>query len=74
VAKKAPRLKTVRLEQLRLEQDSGKSLLDHHPSLRLVDLNRAGVPLIEVVSLPELEFRISLLLLSLELSRTLELS
>eukprot|EP00007_Cunea_sp_BSH-02190019_P002032 CAMPEP_0174244650 /NCGR_PEP_ID=MMETSP0417-20130205/36052_1 /TAXON_ID=242541 /ORGANISM="Mayorella sp, Strain BSH-02190019" /LENGTH=547 /DNA_ID=CAMNT_0015324357 /DNA_START=105 /DNA_END=1749 /DNA_ORIENTATION=+ len=55
VAKRPAKVKTVHLEQLRLEQDSGKSLLDHHPSLRFVDLNRAGVPLIEVVSLPELE-------------------
>jgi aspartyl-tRNA(Asn)/glutamyl-tRNA(Gln) amidotransferase subunit B len=46
--------KRVRIERIHLEEDAGKSShLDHHP-YSLVDLNRAGVPLIEVVSYPDM--------------------
>jgi aspartyl-tRNA(Asn)/glutamyl-tRNA(Gln) amidotransferase subunit B len=47
---------TVRIgiERLHLEQDAGKSLHDQHPDLSLVDLNRAGVALMEIVSKPDL--------------------
>ncbi|XP_027532734.1 glutamyl-tRNA(Gln) amidotransferase subunit B, mitochondrial isoform X4 [Neopelma chrysocephalum] len=41
--------KTVRIKQIQLEQDSGKSLHDDTRSQTLVDLNRAGVGLMEVV-------------------------
>src|SRR5207247_6068669 len=40
--------------RLHLEQDAGKSLHDQHPSLTYVDLNRAGVALMEIVSEPDL--------------------
>lgn len=46
--------KTVRLHQLQLEQDSGKSLHDDQLGISLIDLNRAGVPLMELVFDPEL--------------------
>ena len=46
--------KRVRITRLHLEQDAGKSLHDQHPSLTYVDLNRAGVALMEIVSEPEL--------------------
>jgi len=35
-------LRTARLVQLQLEQDSGKSLHDDEMSISLIDLNRAG--------------------------------
>ncbi|XP_055847597.1 glutamyl-tRNA(Gln) amidotransferase subunit B, mitochondrial [Episyrphus balteatus] len=47
--------KTVRLHQLQLEQDSGKTLHDDSLKRSLVDLNRAGVPLMELVFEPDLE-------------------
>jgi aspartyl-tRNA(Asn)/glutamyl-tRNA(Gln) amidotransferase subunit B len=50
-----PYYKTVRLIQLQLEQDSGKSLHDEVEKRSLVDLNRAGVPLMELVFEPDLE-------------------
>src|SRR5947199_1477091 len=44
----------VGIERLHLEQDAGKSLHDQHPTMSYVDLNRAGVALMEVVSKPDL--------------------
>ncbi len=45
---------TIGIERLHLEQDAGKSIHDQHPSLSLVDLNRSGVALMEIVSKPDL--------------------
>jgi aspartyl-tRNA(Asn)/glutamyl-tRNA(Gln) amidotransferase subunit B len=45
---------TVGIERLHLEQDAGKSLHDQHPDQSFVDLNRAGVALMEIVSKPDL--------------------
>ncbi len=45
---------TVGIERLHLEQDAGKSLHDQRPALSMVDLNRAGVALMEIVSKPDL--------------------
>jgi len=45
---------TVRIERLHLEQDAGKLLHDRHPTMSLIDLNRAGVALMEIVSKPDL--------------------
>ena len=44
----------VRIERLHLEQDAGKSLHDQHPQTSLVDLNRSGVGLMEIVSRPDM--------------------
>src|SRR3954454_3605461 len=44
----------VGIERLHLEQDAGKSLHDQHPTMSFVDLNRAGVALMEIVSRPDL--------------------
>src|ERR1700678_2365528 len=44
----------VGIERLHLEQDAGKSLHDQNPAMSLVDLNRAGVALMEIVSKPDL--------------------
>ncbi len=46
--------KTVGIERIHLEQDAGKSLHDQHPTLTLVDLNRSGVALMEIVSKPDM--------------------
>ncbi|XP_077984678.1 glutamyl-tRNA(Gln) amidotransferase subunit B, mitochondrial-like [Glandiceps talaboti] len=53
-SKKEPVKKTVRLQQVQLEHDSGKSLHDEDNQETLVDLNRAGVGLMEVVTLPDM--------------------
>ena len=44
----------VGIERLHLEQDAGKSLHDQHPDHSYVDLNRAGVALMEIVSRPDM--------------------
>lgn len=43
---------TVKIEHAHLEEDAGK--LTHFGSYSLVDLNRAGTPLIEIVSMPDI--------------------
>jgi aspartyl-tRNA(Asn)/glutamyl-tRNA(Gln) amidotransferase subunit B len=44
----------VGIERLHLEQDAGKSLHDQHATMSLVDLNRSGVALMEIVTKPDL--------------------
>ncbi|MGC1324549.1 MAG: Asp-tRNA(Asn)/Glu-tRNA(Gln) amidotransferase subunit GatB [Xanthobacteraceae bacterium] len=44
----------VGIERLHLEQDAGKLLHEQHPDMSLVDLNRSGVALMEIVSKPDL--------------------
>ena len=46
--------KEVGIERLHLEQDAGKSIHDLDPQNTLVDLNRSGVALMEIVSKPDL--------------------
>ena len=46
--------KKVGIERLHLEQDAGKSIHDMDPENTLVDLNRSGVALMEIVSKPDL--------------------
>jgi len=46
--------KEIGITRLHLEQDAGKSLHDQHPNKTFVDLNRAGVALMEIVSEPEI--------------------
>ncbi|MGC1742631.1 MAG: Asp-tRNA(Asn)/Glu-tRNA(Gln) amidotransferase subunit GatB [Pseudolabrys sp.] len=45
---------TIGIERVHLEQDAGKSIHDRHPTYSYVDLNRAGVALMEIVSKPDL--------------------
>ena len=47
-------VREIGITRLHLEQDAGKSLHDQHPALTYVDLNRAGVALMEIVSEPDL--------------------
>ena len=44
----------VRIERIHLEQDAGKSIHDLDPALSFVDLNRTGVALMEIVSMPDI--------------------
>jgi aspartyl-tRNA(Asn)/glutamyl-tRNA(Gln) amidotransferase subunit B len=46
--------KAVGITRLHVEQDAGKSLHDQHPTKSYIDLNRAGVALMEIVSEPDL--------------------
>ena len=46
--------KEVGIERLHLEQDAGKSIHDMDPQNTLVDLNRSGVALMEIVSKPDM--------------------
>ncbi|HIJ61852.1 MAG TPA: Asp-tRNA(Asn)/Glu-tRNA(Gln) amidotransferase subunit GatB [Rhodospirillaceae bacterium] len=44
----------IGIERLHLEQDAGKSLHDQHPTKSMIDLNRSGVALMEIVSKPDM--------------------
>ena len=46
--------KEIGIERLHLEQDAGKSIHDIDPENTMVDLNRSGVALMEIVSKPDL--------------------
>ena len=47
--------KIINLTRAHLEEDAGKSIHDLYPNESAIDLNRAGTPLIEIVSEPEME-------------------
>jgi len=44
----------VRITRVHMEEDAGKSIHDRFAGVTAVDLNRAGVPLVEIVSEPDL--------------------
>ncbi|MGB1317587.1 MAG: Asp-tRNA(Asn)/Glu-tRNA(Gln) amidotransferase subunit GatB [Flavobacteriales bacterium] len=46
--------KSINITRIHMEEDAGKSMHDQDPFDTLVDLNRAGVALLEIVSEPEL--------------------
>lgn len=46
-------VKHINLTRIHMEEDSGKSIHDLDPFHSLIDLNRAGVPLLEIVSEPD---------------------
>ena len=46
--------KRVGIERIHVEQDAGKLMHDQHPTMSYVDLNRAGVALMEIVSRPDM--------------------
>jgi aspartyl-tRNA(Asn)/glutamyl-tRNA(Gln) amidotransferase subunit B len=48
------RQKTVRLTRAHLEEDAGKSLHEDFHGMSGIDLNRAGTPLLEIVSEPDM--------------------
>jgi aspartyl-tRNA(Asn)/glutamyl-tRNA(Gln) amidotransferase subunit B len=45
---------TIRITRVHMEEDAGKSVHDRFPGASAVDLNRAGVPLVEIVSEPDI--------------------
>lgn len=48
-------LKTINIEQIQIEQDTGKTNYDKYDKLIKIDLNRSNVPLIELVTKPDFE-------------------
>ena len=46
--------KTIGVERIHVEQDAGKLMHDQHATMSYVDLNRAGVALMEIVSRPDM--------------------
>lgn len=46
--------KFIRLHHIHMEEDAGKSIHDADPNNSLIDLNRAGTPLLEIVTEPDL--------------------
>jgi aspartyl-tRNA(Asn)/glutamyl-tRNA(Gln) amidotransferase subunit B len=46
--------KRIRLTRIHIEEDAGKNIHDRRSDWSLIDLNRAGVPLLEIVSEPDL--------------------
>jgi aspartyl-tRNA(Asn)/glutamyl-tRNA(Gln) amidotransferase subunit B len=47
-------VKRIRLTRIHIEEDAGKNIHDLRSDASLVDLNRAGVPLLEIVSEPDI--------------------
>ncbi|MDF2433816.1 MAG: aspartyl-tRNA(Asn)/glutamyl-tRNA(Gln) amidotransferase subunit [Mucilaginibacter sp.] len=47
-------LKNIAIHHIHMEEDAGKSMHDQHHADSLIDLNRAGVPLIEIVTQPDI--------------------
>lgn len=47
-------LKTVRIHHAHMEEDAGKSLHEAYSGMTGIDLNRAGTPLLEIVSEPDM--------------------
>jgi len=49
-----PADKAIGIERIHVEQDAGKLMHDQHPTMSYVDLNRCGVALMEIVSMPDM--------------------
>ncbi len=47
-------LRTIGIKRVHMEEDAGKNIHDTRTSSSLIDLNRAGVPLLEIVSEPDI--------------------
>jgi aspartyl-tRNA(Asn)/glutamyl-tRNA(Gln) amidotransferase subunit B len=49
-----PELRTIQLTRAHLEEDAGKSLHEDYAGMSGIDLNRAGTPLLEIVTEPDM--------------------
>ncbi|HEY8309969.1 MAG TPA: Asp-tRNA(Asn)/Glu-tRNA(Gln) amidotransferase subunit GatB [Gemmatimonadaceae bacterium] len=47
-------MRGIAITRLHMEEDAGKSVHDRYPRMTAIDLNRAGVPLVEIVSEPDM--------------------
>ena len=47
-------VRRVNLERIHIEQDAGKSIHDQSPTKSFIDLNRAGITLMEIVTKPDM--------------------
>ena len=47
-------VKQVRIHEIHMEEDAGKLIHDEATNMSLIDFNRSGVPLIEIVSEPDM--------------------
>ena len=45
--------KTIEIHHIHMEEDAGKSIHDQDPTVTFIDLNRAGTPLLEIVTQPD---------------------
>ncbi|WP_242689041.1 Asp-tRNA(Asn)/Glu-tRNA(Gln) amidotransferase subunit GatB [Pedobacter sp. SYSU D00535] len=54
ISLKDKEVKKIRLNRIHMEEDAGKSIHDKDDRYSLIDLNRAGVPLLEIVSEPDI--------------------
>ncbi|MEP7346975.1 MAG: Asp-tRNA(Asn)/Glu-tRNA(Gln) amidotransferase subunit GatB [Gemmatimonadaceae bacterium] len=64
--------RTVGIDRVHMEEDAGKSLHDRFPGLTAIDLNRAGTPLIEIVTAPDLRSASDAGIFLRQLKRTVE--
>lgn len=62
--------KQIALNRIHIEEDAGKSIHDIDPNYSLIDLNRAGTPLVEIVSEPVLQSAEEAFQFLLELRKT----
>ena len=62
----------IRIRRIHLEEDAGKSIHDRIPDATAVDLNRTGVPLIEIVTEPDFRTPAQARAFLQDLKRTLE--
>ncbi len=51
---KDKKIKKIGITRIHIEEDAGKSIHDFHDDETLIDFNRCGVPLIEIVSEPDM--------------------
>ena len=63
---------SVRIHRIHMEEDAGKSVHDRVPGATAVDLNRAGTPLVEIVTEPDLHAPADVRAFLGTLKRTLE--
>ncbi|MEM9934687.1 MAG: Asp-tRNA(Asn)/Glu-tRNA(Gln) amidotransferase subunit GatB [Bacteroidota bacterium] len=51
---KGDQQKRIRIQRIHIEEDAGKSIHDQHEHFSMIDLNRAGVGLVELVTHPDI--------------------